>query len=239
MTARLSAFLVWAALAASAVFWGLRLAGASPVAPPHTLPVGEAVVTQADLTRLFGAEPPPVAEQAPVPAASSRFKLIGLAAPRGRGTPGVALISVDGKPARAYRIGAQVEPDLVVQSIEPRAVALGARDTPPSVRLELPPLPPPSTGTLPPAVTEGVAVPPPPVAQQVQPVPPVSQPTPQAEPVPSSAGPVNIVPRSAMMSPAGRPRPAPNQTNQPNPNAGQALPIDQPAQPPLQQNVAR
>jgi general secretion pathway protein C len=149
MAARLSAFIVWAALAASAVFWGLRLAGASPVAPAHTVPVGDAVVPHADLTRLFGAEPVKTADAvAPAPE-SSRFKLIGLAAPRAAGGPGVALISIEGKPARAFRIGAPVDGDLVLQDVERRAVALGPKGGAATVRLELPALPPPATGALP------------------------------------------------------------------------------------------
>jgi general secretion pathway protein C len=240
MPARLSAFLVWAALAASAVFWGLRLAGASPVAPPHTLPVGEAAVAHGDLTRLFGAEPVPSAEAAPVPTLSSRFKLIGLAAPRAAGTPGVALISVDGKPARAYRLGAAVDADLVVQSIEPRAVALGVRGTAPSARLELPPLPPPSTGTLAPAATEAATAPAPqpmPPTPLPQGTPPATQPVPQVAPVPTPGGPPGIVPKPGVVTPAGTMRP--QQPPSPNSTVGAPVHIEQPAQPPLQQNVAR
>jgi general secretion pathway protein C len=189
MAARLSAFIVWAALAASAVFWGLRLAGASPVAPPHTVPVGDAVVPHADLTRLFGAEPVKTADTpAPAPE-SSRFKLIGLAAPRTAGGPGVALISIEGKPARAYRIGATVDGNLVLQEVERRSVALGPRGSAATVRLELPALPPPATGSLPPPAgleSPAPAVSPPPGMPMPQPgMPPVGnsmRPMPQQAP---------------------------------------------------------
>jgi general secretion pathway protein C len=156
MTARLSAFFVWAALAATAVFWALRLGNVSPVAPAHTVPVSGVSLPHGDLTRLFGAEPPPVAAaEAPMPELSSRFRLIGVVAPRAPGGPGIALISVDGKPPRAYRAGAAVDGDLVLQSIESRGVALGPRGAAAQARLDLPPLPPPATGSLPPAA--GVA----------------------------------------------------------------------------------
>jgi len=152
MTARLSAFFVWAALAATAVFWALRLGNVSPTAPAHTVPVSGVSLPHGDLTRLFGAEPPPVAAaETPMPEISSRFRLIGVVAPRTAGGPGIALISVDGKPPRAFRAGAAVDGDLVLQSIESRGVALGPRGAAAQARLELPPLPPPATGSLPPA----------------------------------------------------------------------------------------
>jgi general secretion pathway protein C len=184
MAARLSAFIVWAALAASAVFWGLRLAGASPVAPPHTVPVGDAMVPHADLTRLFGAEPVKTADTPAAAPESSRFKLIGLAAPRTAGGPGVALISIEGKPARAYRIGAAVDGDLVLQEVERRSVALGPRGTAATVRLELPALPPPATGSLPPPAGLGGAAP------AVSPPPPMPQPG-----MPPSASPMRPAPQ--------------------------------------------
>jgi general secretion pathway protein C len=181
MAARLSAFIVWAALAASAVFWVLRLAGGSPAAPSHTVPVGDVIVPHADLTRLFGVEPKPAAQaDAPPPPMSSRFKLIGVAAPRLAGAPGVALISVDGKTPRAYRIGSVVDNDLVLQSVEPRSVSLGLRGRTSVVRLELPPLPSAATGTLPPPVNQDTPSAPMPAMAQ----PPAPAPTPQVVPIP-------------------------------------------------------
>jgi general secretion pathway protein C len=151
MAARLTAFLVWAALAASALFWGLKLSGRSPVAPPHTVPVSDTVVPAGDLSRLFGAAPvAPVAEAA-APAAGSRFQLVGIVAPRGARDPAVALIGVDGNPPRAYRVGRQVDDELVLQGVEARAASLGKPGGPATVRLELPPPPVAATGTLPPA----------------------------------------------------------------------------------------
>ena len=51
MLARLSAFVIWALIAATAVFWVLRLAVRAPAAPPHGVAVGD-VVAVGDLTRL-------------------------------------------------------------------------------------------------------------------------------------------------------------------------------------------
>ena len=42
MPSRVSAFVIWALVAASALYWALRLAAGGPVAPPYTLPVSGA-----------------------------------------------------------------------------------------------------------------------------------------------------------------------------------------------------
>jgi general secretion pathway protein C len=56
MTARLLAFLVWAAVAATAVFWGLRLLVRSPAPPPQTV-AAAAAQPRGDLTRVLGGAP--------------------------------------------------------------------------------------------------------------------------------------------------------------------------------------
>lgn len=150
MKARLVAFVIWAAVAASAMFWILRLGASSPTAPAHTVAAGAAAGPRGDLTRLFGAAPAAsatnVVVQSPL---ASRFKLLGVAAPRqGGDVTGLALIAVDGKPARSYAVGAAVEGDLLLQSVHARGARLGARGAPAQVTLDLPALPPPATGSL-------------------------------------------------------------------------------------------
>jgi general secretion pathway protein C len=178
MQARAIAFLVWALVAATAMFWLLRLLAWSPSAPAHTLAVPSTPPPRGDLTRVFGAPPAPKSDPAQAlaePALASRFKLLGVAAPRqGGDRQGLALISVDGKPARGFKVGAVIEGELLLQSVHPRGAALGSRGAAPVVRLELPPLPaaatgrPPTVGTLSPAVLPPgppiatVPVPPPP-----------------------------------------------------------------------------
>jgi general secretion pathway protein C len=144
MQVRMLAFVIWAAVAASAVFWLLRLWASSPTAPAHTVAVATAAPPRGDLTRVFGAPPAaagPVA--APTqPALASRFKLLGVAAPReGGDRTGVALIAVDDKPARGFKVGAVIDGDLVLQSVHPRGAALGPSGSAPAVSLELPALP--------------------------------------------------------------------------------------------------
>ena len=142
MKARLLAFVIWAAVAASAVFWLLRLWASSPAAPPYTVPVATATPPRGNLDSVFGAPKAAAPTAAPVePAMASRFKLLGVAAPReGGDTMGLALIAVDGKPARGFKVGTVIEGDLVLQSVHPRGAALGAKGAAPAVSLELPPL---------------------------------------------------------------------------------------------------
>jgi general secretion pathway protein C len=171
MSARLAAFVIWALVAASAVYWALKLFVTPPAAPPHAGTVAAAPL-RGDLARVFG-EPP--ADEGPAvvvpPPEASRFQLIGVAAPRaGTSGPGVALIAVDGKPARPYRVGALVDGDWHLQTISARAVSLGPSGGSAAVQLELPLLPPPATGTLPPA---GAVVPPPRPNVPVQPLQPL------------------------------------------------------------------
>jgi general secretion pathway protein C len=154
MLARLSAFVIWALIAATAVFWVLRLAVRAPAAPPHGVAVGE-VAAGGDLTRLLGA--PPAAEAAPVAAgAGSQYRGFGCSASWRRSrlaltakAPGVALIAVDGKPPRAFAVGAHLDGDLVLQSVSLRTVSIGSTQGSPPVVLEIPRLPPAATGSLP------------------------------------------------------------------------------------------
>ncbi len=176
MLARLCGFLVWALVAASVVFWGLRLFVKGPAAPAQTLPVAQSMVARGDLTRLFGAAPAAVAvAPAPEPGLASRFRLFGVMAPKaGQPAPpnhGLALIAVDGKPARPYAVGAAVDADLVVQSVSLRSAALGPRRGEAAVTLELAPPAPAATG-----VPGGVSLPPAPTAPPVPPPPPPSPP---------------------------------------------------------------
>ena len=132
---RLTTLLIWALAAASAAYWGLRLSVPSPgLAVPAMAPTPPAPDAQA-LARLLGA----VSAQAPVVAsASSRFALVGVLAGRESGG-GAALIAVDGKPARPYRVGATLDGGLVLQSLGPRQARLGAAvDGPAALTLEMP-----------------------------------------------------------------------------------------------------
>lgn len=130
-------FALWAVAAASAVAWGLKLSTPASSGAVGPAP-GRAAVTPdpAAVARLLGASP---AEVAPTTSMASRFQLVGLADQRS-GTD-IALIAVDGKPARPFRVGSQVDEGLILQAVEGRRALLGPTSQgPASVTLELPPL---------------------------------------------------------------------------------------------------
>lgn len=164
MRVRLLAFVIWAAVAASVMFWVLRLGASSPAAPAHTVAVGAAAAPRGDLTRVLGAAPVRESAAAAVTVDSplaSRFRLLGVAAPRqGGDRHGLALIAVDGKPARSYAVGASIDGELVLQSVHQRGAKLGGRGAATQVSLVLPALPAPATGSLPLAVAPPATAPP-------------------------------------------------------------------------------
>ncbi len=145
MTVRLWSLLVWALVGAGAVFWALKL-GAQPQAVPAQAPVAQPQDhLRGDLTRLLGAGPAPgpqagVAPAADAGAADPRFTLVGVISPPGplSTEDAVALISVDGKPPRAYRVGDVVDGERVLQSVSQRKATLGPAGQPQQVLLAIP-----------------------------------------------------------------------------------------------------
>ena len=137
---RLAAFVLAALAAGSAVYWGLKWPGQGNDSPAVSLPVVEApaIDPQALARALGGGLVAQATPAAPVVVnAASRLALLGVVATNRRG--GTALIAVDGKPARPYRVGATVEDGLVLQSVGPRRALLAASmDGPATLTLELP-----------------------------------------------------------------------------------------------------
>jgi general secretion pathway protein C len=212
MVARLSSFVIWALVGAGAVFWGLRLAVHAPPAPRHVVASADGPAAGGDLTRLLGAPPvaAPVAA-APAPEASSRFRLLGVVAPkRGHDGRGVALIAIDGKPARAFPVGATIDGDLVLQSVSLRTAAIGPAQGAQMVVLEVPKLPAPNTGSLPPA---GAPVGPAPVAAPLPVVAPPALLPPAVQPLPPSVAP------PGSLAPGGTPLPVPGNVMRENAQA--------------------
>jgi general secretion pathway protein C len=130
-----ASLLVWGAVAFSAVTWGLRWS-ANSEAPSNATAASQAL-PQVDVSaaaRSLGAAP---VQASTAPTLASRFQLQGVMA--GGPTAGAALIAVDGKPAKPYRVGVVVADGLVLQSVLARRVSLGAAmDGPPTLVLELP-----------------------------------------------------------------------------------------------------
>jgi general secretion pathway protein C len=185
MLSRTFAFVIWALVAGTAVFWSLRFF--SPIGPvsPTVVVAGETAL-RGDLSRLLGRAP--VVAAAPTeaaPLASSRFRLAGVMAPKVPGEQGLALISVDGNPARVYRVGARIEGDFTLREVSLRTATVasagnsGAGNSAanagaaPGFTLEMPLIIAAATGVLPPPPTDGMVpqAPPPAVPYPQQGVP--------------------------------------------------------------------
>lgn len=154
MLARISAFVIWSLVAATAVYWLMRLTTSAPQAPAYASAVGKSTVVRGDLNRLFGAPPTLVAAAEAVADAPSRYKLVGVMAPRSKDAQsvagsGLALIAVDGKPPKAFTVGTPLDSGLVLQSVGLRTASIGPAQGARSMLLELPALAPPATGVLP------------------------------------------------------------------------------------------
>lgn len=208
MLQRVFTVVVWCLVAGCAVFLGLRLwPGSAPSnAPLVALNAPHGAMDAAAADRLFGA-PAPAQAAAPT---DTRFKLIGLAAPRAaaaQSNEGVALLSIDDGPPRAVRVGQWVDGQTQLLAVTARTADLG-RDGVVRAQLRLESPPPASTGTLPP--TSGISAPP-----------PIPMPAPTAGQLPLRGGNPSEVPMPGMPQAAqgagdeaGPQRPAPRNVQQ-------------------------
>ena len=171
---RIATFLLAALAAASAAYWVLKWSAPASAssASGAALPLSRAAQTDPQVVaRLLGGGQKTVV--ALVESAASRFKLMGVVANRAHG--GTALISVDGKPARPYQVGAALSESLLLKSVAPRSAALAASaDGPVSFTLELPVLASTSSSNAAPTVAAAVAAAVAPAPQVTAPAAPVS-----------------------------------------------------------------
>jgi general secretion pathway protein C len=162
VTVRALTSLVWSVAAGSAVFWGLRLFVATAPVPAHAVAAPPFLDAKADLGRLLGTAPvtpAATARTAPVVAVAgfdaSRLKLLGVVLPESASDagalaaappsgPAFALIAVEGRPARAFRLGEEVDAGQVLQRLETRRVEIGPPAGPAAAVLSLPEDAPPS-----------------------------------------------------------------------------------------------
>jgi len=173
--------------AGAAVFWALRLASpADAVAAAATMPRAPVAADAEAVARLLGVVT--VTSNAPVaPEAASRFALSGVVADPSN--QGAALISIDGKPPRPFRVGSKVGESYVLQSVGVRAATLGAqRDGPAAFTLQLPVRAPLSMGLpTPPAGLSSVQSPAP-AGPLPATMPTMVMPPPQQQQLPATAG---------------------------------------------------
>lgn len=155
MASRISALIIWAAVAASLAYWGLRWMARPTGVPLNATPVSMDTAAMGDFRRLLAGPSKAASGAAPTEssvtsALMARLKLLGVVAPREGRPEGVALLSIDGKPPRAVRLGGTVDGDLILQKLTQRSAEIGPADGPALATLDLPLLPPPATGALPP-----------------------------------------------------------------------------------------
>ena len=134
---RIATFLLAALAAVSATYWVLKWQATVP--SNLTAAVVYTAAPKADpqlVARVLGGgQASSIAKV--VSSAASQFKLSGVLANRASGS--YALISVDGKAAKPYRVGTHVNDDLLLQSVSARSAALATSlQAPVSVMLELP-----------------------------------------------------------------------------------------------------
>jgi len=133
---RLSSLLVWAVVAYSAVVFALQWGGGVPVDAVVAGSEQKQVLPEVDalaVSKALGAAP----VQSASGSLASRFVLVGVM--DGGPTQGVALISVDGKPAKPYRLGQAVSEGFVVVGTGPKKAELGPQmGSTPALVLDLP-----------------------------------------------------------------------------------------------------
>ena len=133
---RLTSLLVWAVVAYSAVVFALQCGGGVPVDAVVAGSEQKQVLPEVDalaVSKALGVAP----VQSASASLASRFVLVGVM--DGGPTQGVALISVDGKPAKPYRLGQTVTDGFVVLATGPKKAELGPQlGAASSLVLELP-----------------------------------------------------------------------------------------------------
>jgi general secretion pathway protein C len=160
MSSRWTGFFIWALVAASTAFWGIKIFAAKlPV--PSGAQAPQAIATNGPMERLFGAI---VVASVAAPVQhpeSERFQLVGvIAPPQGSSSQGgVAIVSIDGQPARAWHVGATLDGNVTLVAVARRTADFGPPGGPTAFSLQLPEPAAPETGTLVPAVSQGTAQP--------------------------------------------------------------------------------
>jgi general secretion pathway protein C len=135
-TLRLFTLLIWLFVGLCAAYWAFKFVTTKPVEVTTPLAIPTVAIDSKAVAKLLGATDN-VAAKPLNTTANTKFTLFGLA--KTANGKGVALIALDGKPARPYRVGSLVADDLVLKSISKTGVLLAVSlSAPEGVTLELP-----------------------------------------------------------------------------------------------------
>jgi general secretion pathway protein C len=146
---RFATFLVWLLATGCVVYWALKFVRGPqvPLSAAVASPANSAgaVDAQALAKALGGGVAPAVAAASPAVAPSAlqaaRFVLTGVVVQKAGSGTGVALIAVDGKPSRPYRVGSALTDGVVLHSVSAgKAMLSTAANAPAGLTLELPQL---------------------------------------------------------------------------------------------------
>ncbi|WP_194270604.1 type II secretion system protein N [Glaciimonas soli] len=107
--------LLFMALCASLTYWTLQWMKPKqrPVAAPLVV---QQAIDPAAAANLFGGDLQPVA-------IASNYQLLGVVAAK-NGTGSAAIVSVDGKPAQALRVGSDIQPGVQISEVHPDYILL-------------------------------------------------------------------------------------------------------------------
>ncbi len=145
---RFATFLVWLLAAGCAVYWALKFVKGPQAPASAAVATAPTAAGAADLNALAkglgGGQALISSAAAPAAAPSalqaSRFVLTGVVVQKSS-RQGVALIAVDGKPSRPYRVGSTLADGVILQSVSNgKAMLATSPDGAPDLTLELPKL---------------------------------------------------------------------------------------------------
>ncbi len=203
-TLRLFTLMIWLAVGLCAAYWVFKFVTTKPVEATAAVLAPAVVVDSKAVAKLLGATDNVAAKPASV-VTSTKFVLFGLAGTaRGQG---VALIALDGKPAKPYRVGSLVADDLVLKSISKTGVILAtSTSAADGVTLELPDRKPANIVPIAPRFTAPSAVNPT-AAPAFNPAMPLAQPPGAPQALPNTALPGAAVGSMGATGLADRPAP--------------------------------
>lgn len=156
MSSRWTGFFIWALVAASTAFWGIRIFAATRPVPLGAQAPMAAIPPAGPMERLFGAVVVPTAQVAPSHPESERFQLVGVIASRNDADPksGLAIVTIDGQPARPWHVGATLDGNTTLLAVAKRTADFGPVGGPATFTLQLPEPAAAETGTLQTAVSQ-------------------------------------------------------------------------------------